>query len=821
MKYVKKYDLFLEAFQAKDKYEAITKIISYIKSSTGYNLYPYYETFYIHKKDIELDGQLYLTLNDPFSIRFNWIHGDNRAEIHSIDIWQSFEFDKKPDYTLELNGNSVIGSLKEVIKFINEPSKYVIESEKVKTTEEELELTESTDTDETEDSNENETEDNNLLKKQLDEYQTKLKRARNPEKKKEYQSMIDRLTAKISEDEYTETDSTKTVKSKLKDDVKLNIFRSIELMTTQVVKGRSNSLIITGMAGVGKCHGKGTKIMMFDCSIKNVEDIKVGDMVMGDDSKPRLVMSLGRGKDMMYKINPIKGDSFTCNSEHILSLVSNSGGDKNKIINISIIDYIKLPDSMKKRYKLYRVPLFFKEKEVKVDPYLIGLWIGDGSRNSGISITTVDNEIVNYLESVAVEENCSLFNNNHNNDKCPTYRITTNNKIGKGRHTNSLLTKFNHYDMINVEEKFIPNDYLHNSELNRKKLLAGLIDSDGYYYKHAKCYHISTKWHSLAKQIQFLCRSLGYACSISEKLVKNVNNIKGYNKIYYSINISGDFHDVPVLLKRKMAEKRIQVKNVLRTGFKIEEIGYDDYYGFTINDNHLYLLEDFTVTHNTNVVTETLASYGMAPGNAYIKISGDISTAGLYQTMFINRHKLILFDDCDGVFKDPDSMNMLKAALDTYEKREISNMKKTYYDSTGMTDLDIEIKYEQDPNKLPNQFLFDGKIIFISNLPESKFDKALISRSLHVDVNLTKQELLDRMRELVTKILPGESINKKFEALEYLNYLTENFKLKFDLNLRALVHAINIRCNPENEKDESIGGQSIPIWKLLIKQTMI
>jgi hypothetical protein len=77
------------------------------------------------------------------------------------------------------------------------------------------------------------------------------------------------------------------------------------------------------------------------------------------------------------------------------------------------------------------------------------------------------------------------------------------------------------------------------------------------------------------------------------------------------------------------------------------------------------------------------------------------------------------------------------------------------------------------------------------------------------------------MGEIIGKVLPSESINKKYEALEFLNSLADNYSLKFDLNIRSLIHAVNIRCNEENEKVETIGGQSYPIWKLLIKQYMI
>ena len=81
-----------------------------------------------------------------------------------------------------------------------------------------------------------------------------------------------------------------------------------------------NSLLLYAGLGSGKCHAKGTSIMLSSGEIKLVEDIEVGDLLMGDDSTPRTVLSLARGQDKMYEVVPVKGDKYIVNSEHILCL---------------------------------------------------------------------------------------------------------------------------------------------------------------------------------------------------------------------------------------------------------------------------------------------------------------------------------------------------------------------------------------------------------------------------------------------------------------------------------------------------------------------
>jgi len=221
----------------------------------------------------------------------------------------------------------------------------------------------------------------------------------------------------------------------------------------------------------------------------------------------------------------------------------------------------------------------------------------------------------------------------------------------------------------------------------------------------------------------------------------------------------------------------------------------------------------------TQVVKDTLSSLGMEKDKHYYFATGTATTAGLYEVLFKNRNKLIVFDDCDDVFKDPESVNILKGSLDTYDKREVSKLSKgNTFDSTGMSDSEIQEEYETR-NKLPNKFEFTGQIIFISNLPESKFDSALLSRSLHVDVHLNKEELLDRMREIMRKLTPNVDMEKKEEALEYLSYITNNYPTKFDMNIRTLIHSINLRAN--NEDKIKIGDKEEFIWKLLIKKYLV
>jgi hypothetical protein len=131
-----------------------------------------------------------------------------------------------------------------------------------------------------------------------------------------------------------------------------------------------NSLLLYHGLGSGKCHAKGTPIMMHDGNIKLVEDIVEGDLLMGDDSKPRTVLSLARGIDKMYKVTPIRGDPYVVNQEHILCLKTNI---HDNIVEISINDYLQLPQLKRNELKGYKVEIDFPEKCLPIHPYMFGM----------------------------------------------------------------------------------------------------------------------------------------------------------------------------------------------------------------------------------------------------------------------------------------------------------------------------------------------------------------------------------------------------------------------------------------------------------------
>lgn len=361
------------------------------------------------------------------------------------------------------------------------------------------------------------------------------------------------------------------------------------------------SLCLQLSTGGGKCLAKDTPILMYDGTIKKVQDVIVGDVIMGDDSSPRNILSLARGRENMYKITPKKGDSITVNESHILSLkvtgikeglpYNGNRYYKGDIIDISVYDYLKQNKTFKHCTKHYRTSIDFNEKELPIDPYFIGLWLGDGT-SSSLSITTMDSEIIEYLDDfVSINKHNSYIEEQEGN-KSIIYHISNDYKRG------GVLTKMKDLNLIN--NKHIPLIYKTSSRDQRLRLLAGILDSDGYLNKGTG-FDVIFKNEILANDLAYLCRSLGFSAYISKARKGCWYKGEYKSNIYNRVSISGDCSLIPNILERNKAKKRIKDKDVLVCGFDIDCIGVGDYYGFEIDGNRRFVLGDFTVTHNTVV----------------------------------------------------------------------------------------------------------------------------------------------------------------------------------------------------------------------------
>lgn len=344
--------------------------------------------------------------------------------------------------------------------------------------------------------------------------------------------------------------------------------------------------------GSGKTETAGTEVVMYDGSLKKIEDIKVGDQVMGPDSTPRTVLETHVCEDDSYYIHQKHGLDYVVNSKHILHLKEDKFGysenyygynKKNgqNILEISAEDYVnKTSAGRKKRLYGYRVNGWdLPKQDLPIDPYIFGTWLGDGDSN-GTILTSADKEIVNSWKKYAKEIDCDF------NKLKSKYRYSLK---GKEVHNNVLLHNLKKLNVLN--NKHIPDIYMKGSRQQRLELLAGLIDIDGYLNSRKTQFEITLKTNSFAEQIRDLAWSLGFRTTFHQRIVK------GFGR--EEVTISIDLHTIPTRVERKKAPK-IEVRQDMRRGrIEVTKGEKMKFYGFYLDGDHLYLHKDGTVVHNS------------------------------------------------------------------------------------------------------------------------------------------------------------------------------------------------------------------------------
>lgn len=437
-----------------------------------------------------------------------------------------------------------------------------------------------------------------------------------------------------------------------------------------------HNLVITGSLGIGKCWAAGTEFVLYDGTRKAVEDVKDGDLLMGDDSTPRTVVRTTQGEAEAYEIYPVRGEPFTVNGDHILVLKSTTSDE---VTEVTVDDFIRWPRERKHSACLYRVPVEWPEQNLPVDPYIFGLWIGDG-HSSNTVLTTMDPELesawCDYGKSLGLTPN---FVVSGIGAKAKSIQLSFRDGDGTLRRgKNELRNRLQALGLMTNDQKtkkFIPHVYMTAHSTQRKAMLAGIIDTDGYKVKGQEgTYEVTLSLKNLSDQVRSLAQSLGYYASTRIKVVNST--------AYFKTTITGAY-DMPVRLPRKMSAKPGDLRNVsnltgtaykndvLRSRFAVIPVGVKRYYGFTLTGNGRCLLRDFTVTHNTYVMVTILlyrltlctllknpaAFFGLGKGSKIVYNILSVTKQAVNETAFGDARNFMsksgyFIDECNF---DPDS----------------------------------------------------------------------------------------------------------------------------------------------------------------------
>lgn len=342
----------------------------------------------------------------------------------------------------------------------------------------------------------------------------------------------------------------------------------------------------------------GTPVMLHNGRPVAIESLRVGNVLMGADSRPRNVLATGDGVGPMRRIAPIKGAPWACSERSNVAL-SGTGKFLGKTIDAPLDKYIEKHCACSRiddRWKLTRSAVDFPSHSVPVDPYLVGLWIGDGTFGEAF-ITNCEPEILDYCRRIAPMYGAELTVMEFPEDN--TRRLTFKTNEGWGIAGDNVVVnpirRFFRNDCARDGAKVIPDGYLYNSAETRAAILAGIIDTDGFHNRGV--IEVTTVSPVLRDQYLYLARSLGLAAYTSEKIA-TIKSI-GFTGLYHRVNISGDIASLPCIVPRRQCADRLQIKRVSVTGFTAEPIGDGAWCGVVLDGDGRFLLGDFTVARDS------------------------------------------------------------------------------------------------------------------------------------------------------------------------------------------------------------------------------
>lgn len=405
-----------------------------------------------------------------------------------------------------------------------------------------------------------------------------------------------------------------------------------------------------GIICPSECFDPNTSILLWNGIIKKAQDIIVGDYLIDDKGNSVKVKSTCSGHKTMYEVIQNKKNfmNYTVTDNHILTLkvkkhkeirnhrgkkefmwfdktelkykykdfnndddlhIFKSSIDDDNIIDITIEKYLSLPKNVQKELYTFKSDgINWEYKEIALDPYILGMWLGDGS-SCGYAFATADKELLDKYIEWGVDNDATIkkghkykygisstINNTQTGIACAC------NKTEKAP-LKKLLDKYNL-----VNNKHIPLDYLVNDRKTRLALLAGLIDTDGNVRANGHEIRIcqGEKNYKIIYDTEFLARSLGFSCHLNDGICSYTVNGEKRHRPYKELTITGQYlYEIPTVLPRKKLNKFDNPTSIkrcssfLQSSFELVKKDIQPFVGWQLEGNGRFILGDMSTVHNT------------------------------------------------------------------------------------------------------------------------------------------------------------------------------------------------------------------------------
>lgn len=389
----------------------------------------------------------------------------------------------------------------------------------------------------------------------------------------------------------------------------------LNIRQKKVIQAKENKILCLAGAGSGKAVPNSTIIPTPE-GWKRVDEVKVGDYLFDKEGKPTKVLGVyPQGEKDVYEITFGDGRKAKCSIDHIWSVNRRTWRDSQQFKNYTLKEILEdkwqIIDKRGHKSHNFSIPcskaVNYSKRTLKVNPYLFGVFLGDGCcTKKALTLSSNDEEIVhnimNILNAYEVHKEKSSYNwrfhKELNNNSC--------------FQTKEILGEYEKFICCFSYEKSIPDDFKYSSIEDRYELIQGLMDTDGSITRADGRYHVNFTTTSSKLRDDFIevMGSLGYICTYrtdkrSDKYTHgeayevkiNIPNVEKYKLFSLSRK-----KEIAFECKDKKQHRRYDRTTIV----KIEKLNYKEEMTcfYVDNEEHLFLMNDFIVTHNTTVLTE-------------------------------------------------------------------------------------------------------------------------------------------------------------------------------------------------------------------------
>lgn len=387
---------------------------------------------------------------------------------------------------------------------------------------------------------------------------------------------------------------------------------NLNIRQKKVIEAKENKIICLATAASGKAIPIDTLIPTPNGN-KLAKEIKIGDMLFDRNGEPTKVLGVyPQGKKNVYEITFGDGRKAKCCDEHIWSVNKVTWKDRNSFRPMTVKEILKNKLINSSRGANFYIPVAgavkYTEKEYKIHPYVIGALIGDGCCKEKYLTLSSENDIIpNRIKELIGADD--IYKN-------PANYNWIFKKNGHNIKTSDILSE----EIIQLSfNKRIPEIYKYGSVEQRLSLIQGLMDTDGSITKDNRKNHESTAVarftstsYNLILDVKEVLGSLGIISTITEdkREDKYTNNIC-YNLMINTTNENKvnlfwlpRKKEIALSVKDKKQSKRYDrtsIREIKNLNYETEMVCFE-----VDNEEHLYLMNDFIVTHNTACLTERI-----------------------------------------------------------------------------------------------------------------------------------------------------------------------------------------------------------------------